>query len=118
MELKWANCLEQPGLGAIGIGDDIRWRLDGIGAEQLSRATQQSAHFVELLLQRRISHVPTLPRPWQPHNSLAAGQSVAAGTLSRWRSSVGNRRASASGERPGTPLRFRPSTLRSIAPRG
>jgi len=34
---------------------------------------KQSAHFVELLLQRRISHGPTLPRLWQPHNSLPAG---------------------------------------------
>ncbi len=72
LELKRAHCLEQPGLSAIGIGGDIRWRLDGIGAKQLSRAAEQGAHFVELLLQRRISHVPTLPRLWQPHNSLAA----------------------------------------------
>jgi len=30
---------------------------------------QQRTHLVELLLQRRISHVPTLPRPGRPHNS-------------------------------------------------
>ena len=61
--------LKQPGLGGIRVGCDIDWRLDGIGAEQLSRAAQQHTHLVELLLQRRISHAPTLPRPGQPHNS-------------------------------------------------
>lgn len=58
-----AESLLRPTLGDIGIGHDIgRW-LDGIGAEQLSRAAKQSTDFVELLLQRRIGHVPTLPRP-------------------------------------------------------
>ena len=55
----------------VGIGSDIGGRFYGIGAEQLSRAGQQGAHLVELLLQRRISHVPTLPRPSRLHNSLA-----------------------------------------------
>jgi hypothetical protein len=67
--IKRADDLNQPGLGRIGIGCDIGWRLDGVGAEQLSRAAEQRTHLIELLLQRRISHVPTLPRPGQPHNS-------------------------------------------------
>jgi hypothetical protein len=54
---------DQPGLGGVRIGNDIDRRLDRIGAEQLSRAAEQSSHFVELLLQRRISHVPTLLTP-------------------------------------------------------
>lgn len=64
--------LDNPGLDDIGVGCDIGRRLDGIGAEQLSRAAQQSADFVELLLQRRISHAPTLPRPSHLHNSPSA----------------------------------------------
>jgi hypothetical protein len=69
MRIDRADSLKQPGLGGIGVGCDIDWRLDGIGAEQLSRAAQQRTHLVELLLQRRISHVPTLPRPGRAHNS-------------------------------------------------
>src|ERR1700722_5404776 len=64
-----AEGLDQPSLVGIGIGRDIGRRLDGIGAEQLSCADEQSSHFVELLLRRRISHGPTLPRPSQQHNS-------------------------------------------------
>jgi hypothetical protein len=67
--IKRADGLKHPGPGRIGIGCDIGWRLDGVGAEQLSRAAEQRTHLVELLLQRRISHVPTLPRPGQRHNS-------------------------------------------------
>jgi hypothetical protein len=65
-----ADRLEQPGLCGIGVGCDIGRRLYGTGAEQLSRAGQQGAHFVELLLQGRIGHGSTLPRPRQLHNSL------------------------------------------------
>ncbi len=70
MGLQWGDSLKKPGLGGIGIGRDIGWWLDGIGAEQLSRPVEQGAHFVELLLQRRISHVSTLPSTAPPHNSL------------------------------------------------
>ncbi len=65
-----AESLNQPRLGGFGVGRDIDGWLDGIGAEQLSCTMQQHPHLVELLLQRRISHVPTLPRAWRPHNSL------------------------------------------------
>lgn len=65
-----AERLQQPGPGRVGIGHDIARRCDGVGAEQLSCAHEQGAHFVELLLQRRISHGLTLPRPSQLHNSL------------------------------------------------
>ena len=34
-----------------------------MGAEQLSSAGKQGTHFVELLLQRRISHVPHATQP-------------------------------------------------------
>jgi hypothetical protein len=49
---------------------DIGRRFDGVASEQLSPASQQRANFVELLLQRRISHVVTLPRVRHRHNSL------------------------------------------------
>jgi hypothetical protein len=44
--------------------------------------------------------------------------SVDDGRLGRWRSSVGIRRGSASGELPKNPSRFRPSVLRWTAHRG
>jgi hypothetical protein len=69
MALKWADSLKKPSLGGFGIGRYIGWRLDGIGAEQLSRPAEQSAHFIELLLQRRISHISTLLSAAWPHNS-------------------------------------------------
>lgn len=62
--------LQQPGLGRVGIRSDIRGRLDGIGAEQLSCTSEQVTHLVELLLQGRFGHIPTLPRPSHLHNSL------------------------------------------------
>ena len=66
-----ADSLKQPGLGGIGVGCDIDGRLDRIGAEQLSRAAQQRTHLVELLLQRRISHVPRYPgRDWRTIHGL------------------------------------------------
>jgi hypothetical protein len=49
---------------------DISRRFDGVASEQFSPASQQRANFVELLLQRRISHVVTLPRARRRHNSL------------------------------------------------
>jgi hypothetical protein len=58
-----ADGSDQPGLGGVRIRNDIDRRLDWIGAEQLSRAAEQRAHLIELLLQRRISHMPTLPMP-------------------------------------------------------
>lgn len=59
--MKQTGRLKRPGFGGIWVGGDIGWRFDGIGAEQLSRTREQRTHFVELLLQRRISHVLTLP---------------------------------------------------------
>ena len=40
MGLKWADSLKKPGFCGIGIGRDIYGRLDGIGAEQLSRPAE------------------------------------------------------------------------------
>lgn len=96
--------LDEPGLGAVGIGCDVGGRLDRIGAEQFSRSSEQSPHLVELLLQRRISHNPTLPRPRLTHNSPPAHRLRGpddAGTLTRWRSSVDGVRASDSESDPG-----------------
>ena len=73
MGLKGGDCLKKPGFCGFGIGRDIGGRLDGIGPEQLSRPAEQGAHLVELLLQRRISHICTLPSTAQPHNSLLNG---------------------------------------------
>lgn len=67
-----ADRLKQPALGGIRIGCDIGGRLDRVGAEQLSRAGQQRTHLIELLLQRRIGHGLTLPRPCRSHNSPSA----------------------------------------------
>lgn len=60
----------EPNLGRTGIGDDVGGRRYGVGPEQLSRAGQQRTHFIELLLQRRISHGHNLPMVSQLHNSL------------------------------------------------
>jgi hypothetical protein len=121
--------LADPGLDSVAIRSDIGGRLDRICAEQLSRPAKQCAHFVQLLLQPGISHTLKLPTPSYSHNSplgrnTEAGQStevvasVDDGTLGRWRSSVGIRRGSASGELPENPSRFRPSALRWTARRG
>ncbi len=62
--------LAQPRLNRVRVRRDIGGRFDGAAAEQLSRASQQRPNFVELLLQRRISHAVTLPRARHRHNSL------------------------------------------------
>lgn len=67
-----SNGLQQPALCRARIWCDIGGGLYGIGAEQLSRAGEQGAYLVELLLQRRISHGPTLPRASWLHNSPTA----------------------------------------------
>jgi hypothetical protein len=61
--------LTDPGLDGVSIRGDIGGRLDGISAEQLSRAAKQCAHFVQLLLQPGISHGLTLPRVGYSYNS-------------------------------------------------
>jgi hypothetical protein len=43
--------LTDPGLDGVAIWGDIGGGLDRIGAEQLSRPTQQCAYFIQLLLQ-------------------------------------------------------------------
>lgn len=60
---------EQPRPGGVGVGGDVGGRFNGIGAEQLSRPSEQIPNLVELLLQRRISHILTLPSAAQSHNS-------------------------------------------------
>jgi hypothetical protein len=64
--------LADPGLNSVSIRSDIGGRLDRIGTEQLSRPTKQCAYLVQLLLQPRISHTPTLPRLGYSDNSLTA----------------------------------------------
>jgi hypothetical protein len=77
--------LADPGLDGVSVRGDSGRRLDRIGAEQFSRPTKQRAHFIQLLLQPRISHTLTLPRRSYSHNSprsrqlgppLSAGQSA------------------------------------------
>jgi hypothetical protein len=99
--------LANPSFDGVAIRGDIGGRLDRIGAEQLSRSAQQRTHFIQLLLQPRISHTLTLPRCRYPHNSPAVfhqrqrrRDTADNGRLGRWQSSVGIRRVSASGELP------------------
>ena len=56
----------KPRLNSVRLRCDVGRRLDRVGAEQLSRASQQHANLVELPLQRRFNHVVTLPRSGSP----------------------------------------------------